>query len=79
MPLKIRLLIDSVERQANLRDREWLIEQNAHGKLDHATFVIDDPTKAISLTRGKNVIIENFNDATDRKFGGVLTEVTSRS
>ena len=50
----------------------------AHGKLDHATFVIDDPTNVISIARGKEVIIENFDDATDPKFGGVLTEVTER-
>ena len=76
MGLKIRLKIDSVERQANLLETEWVTEENAHGKLNHATFVIDDPTNVISLTRGKDVIIENFNDATDRKFGGILTEVT---
>ena len=76
MGLKIRLKIDSVERQGNLLETEWVIEENAHGKLNHTTFVIDDPTNVISLTRGKEVIIENFNDATDLKFGGILTEVT---
>lgn len=79
MALKIKLLIDSVERQANLLETEWQIERNAHGKLDHVTFVIDDPTNAISLGRGKTVVVEDFNDATTRLFGGVLTEVTGRT
>ena len=61
MSLKIKLLIDSVERQANLLETEWSIERNAHGKLDHTTFTIDDPTNAITLTRGKTVVIEDFN------------------
>ena len=61
MALKIKLIIDSVERQANLLETEWLIERNAHGKLDHATFVIDDPTNTISLSRGKEVLIEAFS------------------
>ena len=76
MALKIRLKIDGVDRQDNLLETEWVIDQNAHGKLDHATFVIDDPTNAISLSRGKEVIIEAFADSNDRRFGGILTEVT---
>ena len=76
MALKIKLIIDSVERQANLLETEWQIERNAHGKLDHATFTIDDPTNAISLGRGKTVVVEDFNDSNTRFFGGVLTEVT---
>ena len=77
MSLKVRLKIDGVDRQANLPETEWVIENNAHGKLDHATFTIDDPTNVISLSRGVDVIIEAFADPTDRKFGGLLTEVTA--
>lgn len=79
MALKIKLIIDSVEYQANLVEREWSIERNAHGKLDFTNFVIDDPTNAISLTRGKTVIIEDFNDSNTRFFGGLLTEVTTKT
>ena len=79
MALKIRLKIDGTDRQDNLPEDEWTIERNAHGKLDHTSFVIDDPTNTISLTRGKNVIIEDFNDSNNRHFGGILTEVTGRT
>ena len=79
MALKIRLKIDGTDRQDNLLETEWVIERNAHGKLDHVTFTIDDPTNAISLSRGKDVIVEDFNDATTRLFGGVLTEVVTRT
>ncbi len=78
MALKIRLKIDGTDRQDNLLETEWQIEHNAHGKLDHATFTIDDPTNAISIARGVDVIIEAFADSNDRKFGGVLTEVSAR-
>lgn len=75
MALKIKLLIDSVERQDNLLETEWVIEENAGGRLSHVTFTIDDPNANITLTRGKEVIVEDFNDATNRLFGGILTEV----
>ncbi len=76
MSLQIKLLIDSVERQGSLLETDWLIESNSHGRLDHATFVIDDPTNSISIARGVEVVIENFNDSNDRRFGGIVTEVT---
>ena len=75
MALKIRLKIDGTDRQGNLLEQGWRIEHNAHGKLDHAVFTIDDPTNSITIARGVEVIIEDFSDSSDRKFGGVLTEV----
>jgi hypothetical protein len=75
MSLKIRLKIDGTERQANLLEQEWSFETNAHGKLDHAIFILDDPTNAITVTRGVECLIEDFNDALDRRFGGIVTEV----
>lgn len=42
----------------------------------HTVFTLRDPANSISLTRGKEVIIENFDDNTERFFGGILTEVT---
>ena len=79
MALQIKLKIDSVERQGNLLEDSWLIENNSHGRLDHTTFVIDDPTKSISIARGVEVIIENFNDSNDRRFGGIVTEVSQET
>ena len=76
MALKIRLKIDGTDRQDDLLETQWTIERNAHGKLDHATFIIDDPAKAITLARGNEVIVEDFADSNIRYFGGILTEVT---
>jgi hypothetical protein len=77
---QIRLLIDSVDRTGNLLappDGEWEIEQQAFGEIDSASFVLDDPTNALTLNGGKEVIIENFSDDTVRYFGGTLTEATA--
>ena len=76
MALKIKLLIDGTERQGNVLEGQMQIERNAHGKMNFTTFVIDDPTNAISLTKGKDLIIEDFDDSNIRQFGGILTEAT---
>ena len=70
------MLIDSVDLTANLLEQDWSIENNAFGILDNAKFNLDDPTKTLSVVRGKEVLVENFYDNTERFFGGVLTEVT---
>lgn len=74
MALKIRLKIGGVDRQDRLREREWSIENNAYGDMDIAGFVIHDPDLSLSLVGFEEVIIENFNDASDRRFGGVLIQ-----
>lgn len=79
MSLRIRLLIDGVDRTANLLERQWSIEQNAFGTMDIADFTLRDPTLAIGLVEGKTVLIEKWSDATVRYFGGVLTEVVQQS
>src|SRR3990167_1204826 len=53
------------------------IRHYAAGTIDTASFIIDDPTNAITLVAGKDCIIENAADANDRKFGGILMEIES--
>ena len=77
--MQVRLLIDSVDRTAALMQEAWEIEGNAFGALDSCSFVLNDPTNAITATRGKEIIIENWSDATQRYFGGVLTEVQGQA
>lgn len=76
--MRVRLLIDGVDRTAALL-KEWEIEGNAFGALDNCSFTLNDPTNAITPSRGKVVIVENWNDATERFFGGVLTEVQGQA
>ena len=77
--MKVRLLIDSVDRSSALLESEWQIETNAFGALDNCSFVLDDPSNAISVVRGKEIVIEDFADSNVRFFGGVLTRATGYS
>lgn len=79
MSLRIRLLIDGVDRTANLLERQWSIEANAFGVMDIADFTLRDPTLVLDAVEGKTVLIEKWSDATVRYFGGVLTEVLRQS
>lgn len=74
MALKIRLKVGGVECQDRLLEREWSIENNAYGDMDIADFVLDDPDLSLTLNGFEEVIIENYNDASDRRFGGVLIQ-----
>lgn len=80
--VQIRLYINAVDLTGYLLsppDGEWEIERQAGGEIDSATFVLDDPTNALTLNGGKEVIIEDFSDSSNRFFGGTLTEATSYS
>lgn len=77
--MRVRLKINSVDYSTALLEREWNIVQTAFGVLDTASWSLDDPGSTISLTRGHQVVIENYADATERYFGGVLTEVVGQT
>ena len=77
--MKIRLYIDNLDQTGTLLQEGWRIDANAYGTLDNASFALDDPTNALSLTRGKEVIIEDYDDPTTRFFGGVLVRVAGQT
>ena len=74
--MRIRLKIDGVDQTTYLRANSWQIETNIGAKLDSFKFILDDRSNAITPARGKEVLVENWDDANTRFFGGVLTEVT---
>jgi len=80
--VRIRLLIDSVDQTAFLLQPpqgEWEIEQKAFGAIDSFKFTLLDRANTLSLVGTKEIIVENFGDATDRRFGGILTEINDSS
>jgi len=57
-------------------EADWEVTQEAFGGIDTFAFVLDDPTNAITLANGKEVVLEKFDDASVRYFGGTLTQAT---
>jgi len=80
--VQVKLKINAVDLSAFLLeppDGDWEIEQQAGGEIALAVFTIRDADNTITLTGGNEVIIENVSDATERFFGGLLTEVVQRT
>lgn len=73
--MKVRVYVDAVDRTAILFETDWRIEQNLGAALDSVSLSLDDRENAITVLRGEEVIVEDFDDNTVRFFGGIVTEV----
>jgi len=75
--VRIRLKIDSVDQSAFLLDPpdgEWEIDRRV-GDIAQFSFELSDPNNELTLTGGKEVIVEKFTDSSTVYFGGNLTEI----
>jgi hypothetical protein len=73
--VKIRLKIDGVDHQAYLLDNSWTIDDNDGSVIDSIELELLDETNTLSIVRDKDLIVEDFDDATTRFFAGIITEV----
>lgn len=74
--MQIRLYINSIDRTANLKEKDLTIEDNIGNIIDTFAFTIIDLDRSLNsvIYEGLDVIIEKFSDATVRLFGGIIVE-----
>jgi hypothetical protein len=79
MSIRIRLLIDNIDRTSALLAREWSIDLNLGADLNSCQLVLRDPDNQIEVLRGQELVIEEWSDPATRHFAGIVTEVDRRS
>jgi len=77
--MDIKLLIDGVDRTAAMREDGWSVTDNDGDLIDICQVEIEDPELAITITKDKDLIIENSADSTERFFAGIITEIASET
>lgn len=77
--MKIKLLIDNVDRTSRLLEDSWSIDENDGDVIDVVELDLDDHDNTLTVTEGKDLVIEDDADATVRFFGGIIDEVHRES
>jgi len=75
--MKLRLLINAVDVTANLVEESFSLDCGEGNIIDVAQFELVDTANSLVILDGHEVIIEDFDDALIRHFGGLATEVLS--
>lgn len=73
--VKLRLLINSIDRTSILTQSSVIIDEYDGDVIDTLTFELDDQENATTISEGHDVVLENFDDDTDRFFGGIVMDV----
>jgi subtilisin family serine protease len=74
--MKYRVKINSVDVTVKLLEEGFHIDGQEGGIMDTAACSFYDSDNSLSIVAGNEIIIENFDDATERQFGGLINQVT---
>lgn len=73
--MKIKALVDTIDRTSIVREAEWAINQSDQDDIDVLEMVFEDLTNTLVFKRGNDIVIEDFDDNTVRFFGGIIVEL----
>jgi hypothetical protein len=73
--MKIKLIINNVDRTNILIEDSWSINNFDGDIIDIAEFELDDQNANITITEGQDLILEDDSDNTVRFFAGIIVDV----
>ena len=77
--VKLKLLIDGVDRTSSWVEHSWVINDNDGDMIDACEVEVEDPDNTITLTENKDLVIEDDDDSTTRFFAGIITEIATET
>jgi len=72
----LKLLINDVDRTSVLIESSLFLDCFDGDVIDTIEVILDDIEANITVVEGHDIVIEDASDPTDRKFGGIITNVT---
>tara|TARA_Y100000310_G_scaffold318377_1_gene372337 strand:+ start:344 stop:1654 length:1311 start_codon:yes stop_codon:yes gene_type:complete len=73
--MKIKLLINSVDRTSILVEDSWSIDEFDGSVLDTMELELDDTDNSVTIANDQDVVVEDNADANTRFFGGIVAEL----
>lgn len=73
--MKIRVLINEVDVTSKVLERGFTITDTEGSDIDTLFLTIDDTDASLTINEAMDVIVENWDDNTDRLFGGIIVNV----
>jgi len=73
--VKLKLLIDGIDRTSSWVEYSWVIDDNDGDMIDACEVEVEDPDNTITISENKDLIIEDDDDDTTRFFAGIITEI----
>lgn len=76
MSLKLRFLVNGVDRSSLVPERQWSVSLNEGTIIDTMSLTLSDEDLSLTVVEGQEVIVEDFNDNTFRLFAGIISDVS---